>query len=215
MKSLAESAPHTAKRRKVAHGAADEEIQPLSSMVIAPDTTTSQVEEGKEEGDEGVVKDIDHVDEPEDDPANAPLEELSDDDDEPDASDPFETHFSAPNDEYLAPRLKAAKEDNWRTERTAANNTRIVLNTPDTGGLPDGQSFPKPISTITDINLKKKLSESLSSKNSKFGPVEQTIAPYIFNYQDTLYCNRTVAGGQNVRRMACLHALNHVFKYVH
>ncbi len=212
MKSLAESAPHKAKRRKVAHSAPDEEVQPLSSVVIPPET--SKKADKEDEDGEDVVEDIDHVEEPEEDPMNAPLEDLSDNDDEVDASDPFETHFSNPSEEALGPRLRAAKEDHWRTERTLANSTRVVLLTPDTGGLPDGKSFPKPVAGIADLNLKKKLEETMSAKNSKFNAAEQTIASHLFNYHDLLYCNRTVAGGQSVRRMACLHALNHVFKCV-
>ncbi|KAK1754544.1 hypothetical protein QBC47DRAFT_219939 [Echria macrotheca] len=198
VKSLAESAPHKAKRRKLDHTATDEAAPESKPQ---PEVTTDDVPDGNE--------DVDHVDEPEENPVDAPPEDLLDDDDDIDASDPFEVHFADPKEDVYGPKVKAAQEGKWRTERTALQSTRVLLSSPDVG---DPDIAPKPISGVADLNLKKKLKESMESKHAKFNAVEQTIAPYLFNYQDLLYCNRTVSGGQSVRRMACLHALNHVFK---
>jgi len=164
---------------------------------------------GEADDEDGEVKDVDAVDEPEEDSTTAPLEDLLDDDDEADAEDPFEAHFSEPREEVLAPRLKAIEEGNWRTERSMCGSTRVLLQTPDAGSAPGP---PRPVSGTADLALKKKLKESMEPKHAKFGDVERMIAPYLFNYNDLLYCNRTVARAQGVRRMACLHALNHVFK---
>lgn len=40
------------------------------------------------------------------------------------------------------------------------------------------------------------------------------MAPYIFNYQDVLFCNRTLANARSLRNITCLHALNHILKSV-
>ncbi|KAK0643132.1 hypothetical protein B0T16DRAFT_354567 [Cercophora newfieldiana] len=208
MKSLAESAPHKAKRRKLAHDPSEDKyIQPPALEPTAEDTAMGDAEDGEKK----VPKDVDAVDEPEEDPMDAPPEDMLDDDDEVDAEDPFETHFAEPKEEVLAPKLKAIQDGKWRTERTALKTTRVLFNVPD-AGQSENQTPPKPISGISELNLKNKLKESMEQKHAKFGAVEQTIAPYIFNYQDLLYCNRTVSGAPSVRRMACLHALNHVFK---
>jgi hypothetical protein len=204
MRSLVESAPHKAKRRKLDHTAS--EHKETSQAGQAPEPVKD--EENEE------TRDVDLVEEPEEDPTAAPPEDLFDEDDDLDSSDPFEVHFSEPKEEELQPRLKAIQASKWRTERIATKSTRVFLNTPDTGDA-EGKSLPAPMSAISDLKLKKRLQETMASKHPKFDQVEQTIAPHLFNYQDILYCNRTVSGSQGIRRMACLHALNHIYKYAH
>jgi U3 small nucleolar RNA-associated protein 25 len=199
MRSLVESAPRDAKRRKLDHTSAEGEDS------AKPEPTDD--EEGGEE------RDVDLVDEREEDPADAAPEDLFDEDDDLDTSDPFEVHFSDPKEDELQPRLKAIQGNKWRLERVAAKSTRVFLNTPDTGDAA-GKPLPAPVSGISDLKLKKRLQEAMEPKHPKFDQVEQTIAPLLFNYQDMLYCNRTVAGSQGIRRMASLHALNHIFKCV-
>jgi U3 small nucleolar RNA-associated protein 25 len=197
MRSLVESAPN-AKRRKLDH-TSTEDKEP------APESDKDDEEEED--------RDPDLVEEAEEDPADVTPEDLFDEDDDLDTTDPFETHFSEPKEEEVQPKLNAIKEGKWRMERVAAKSTRIFINTPDTGNT-EAKTLPSAVSGISDLKLKKKLHESMEPKHSKFDQVEQTVAPLLFNYQDLLYCNRTVSGSDGVRRMTCLHALNHIFKYV-
>ncbi|KAK5661371.1 hypothetical protein OQA88_11270 [Cercophora sp. LCS_1] len=200
LKSLTESAPHKSKRRKVDHEAQSKaETEPASEP------------KAEDNEDENEVNDIDEVDEQEESPADAAPEDLLDDDDEEDDSDPFELHFAKAKQEVYEPKLKSIKEERWRADRAALKTTRVVFNTPDEGGLVS-QPLPKPITGIADLKLKNKLKESMEKKHAKFNAVEQTIAPYLFNYHDLLFCNRTTANAQSIRRLTCLHALNHVFK---
>ncbi|SPQ22123.1 0bbf0f71-b6b2-479c-a7ba-6775edc5c4ea [Thermothielavioides terrestris] len=202
MRSLVESAPHKAKRRKLDHAPDDDKVASKPEPTVEP----AKDEEGEEE-----ERDVDLVEEPEEDPADAPPEDLFDEDDNLDSSDPFEVHFADPKEDEFQPRLKAVQAGKWRTERAAAKSTRIFLSVPDVGDA-ELKSLPAPVSTLSDLKLKKRLHEALAPKHAKFDEVEQTIAPMLFNYQDLLYCNRTVSGSQSVRRMVCLHALNHIFK---
>lgn len=194
MRSLQESAPN-AKRRKLDH----------EGQGSAKD------EESDEDEDDDEDRDVDSVDEAEEDPADAGPEDLFDEDDDLDSTDPFELHFSEPKEEEVQPRLNAIKGGKWRTERVAGKSTRIYLNTPDTGNA-EAKTLPAAVSGISDLKLKKKLHESMEPTHSKFDQIEQTVAPLLFNYQDLLYCNRTVANSESVKRMTCLHALNHIFK---
>ena len=142
MKSLAESAPHKSKRRKVDHGD-EEEIQPLNEMTI-PSVDVDENEDDLE------AKDIDEVDEEEEAPADADQEDniLDDDDDEADTLDPFQTHFAEPEDTIVEPRLKAVKKKSWRTERALVKSTRVLFTTPDVKD--DGPAVPpKRISAFT------------------------------------------------------------------
>lgn len=206
MKSLAESAPNKAKRRKLDHTSSTEDAPKTTQPETETETNREETEasEPKER-----LEDPDFVDEAEgeEDLADTAIEDLFDEDDDLDAEDPFEVHFDSPKDEVVQPRIKAIQEGGWKTKRAIENSMRIQLSTPN-----DEQSLPGPVAGIADLKLKKRLKESMAPKREKFDAVEQTIAPLLFNYQDLLYCDRTVAGGQSVRRMACLHALNHIFK---
>ncbi|KAK0728615.1 hypothetical protein B0T26DRAFT_636794 [Lasiosphaeria miniovina] len=207
MQSLVESAPHKAKRRKLDHPSAEDRTE--------QPTPESAVNAAGEDDDEN-SEDVDRVEEAEEDPADVKPEDLFDyDDEEADAEDPFETHFVDLDQALLLPRLKAIQEDKWRTHRVVAKPMRTLIHTPGVGDPSDsGDSalLPRPVSGISGLKLKKKLSETMGPKHATFDPTEQTIAPLLFNYSDLLYCNRTVAGAESVRRMACLHALNHIFK---
>lgn len=203
MRSLVENAPHKAKRRKLDHTPAEQKDVPQPEPASAPAEAT----DGNEEGD----RDVDLVEEPEEDPANASPEDLFDEDDDLDSSDPFEVHFADPKEEQLQPRLRAIQEGKWRMERVATQSTRVFFHSPDTGDAGE-QSLPAAVTGISNLKLKKRLHNTMAPKHANFDPVEQTITPLLFNYQDLLYCNRTVSASQSIRRMACLHALNHIFK---
>jgi U3 small nucleolar RNA-associated protein 25 len=154
--------------------------------------------------------DVDHVDEPEESPENGPVEDLFDEDDDLDASDPFESHFAAPNDEAVTPKVKEIQKGQWQLSRTLQNTWRFFVNTPGTGHA--NAELPKTIGGPGDLKLKKKLQESVQDKWTSFDQVEKLLAPVIFSNLDTLFCERTIANAASVRRMACVHALNHVFK---
>lgn len=205
MRSLAQSAPHKAKRRKLNHTPTTD---PGPSNREAP---TEPIQDEKLDQDEDEDQDVDLAEEPEEDPADAAPEDLFDEDDDLDSSDPFEVHFSEPKENVLQPRLKAIQEGKWDMERITANSTRIYLNTPKTGDA-RANSLPASVSGISDLKLKRRLHETMAPKHSSFDDVQRSIAPLLFNYQDLLYCNRTVAASQSIRRMACLHALNHIYK---
>lgn len=208
MRSLVESAPHKAKRRKLDHSQAEDMEAPRAEATPEPAQN-----EGEDEG-VGGQRDVDLVEEPEESPADAAPEDLFDEDDDLDSSDPFEAHFTEPNVDEVQLRLRAIQASNWRMDRTLTKSTRVFLQTPDVEST-DAKALLAPISAISELKLKKRLQESMAPKHAKLDQVEQTIAPLLFNYQDLLYCNRTVSESQGIRRMACLHALNHIFKCVH
>lgn len=203
IKSLTEdSGPPSAKRRKLDYQMA----------------TGDKPEVGSAEPEQDTARDVDFVEEGEDAPeetgAEGAFDEEEDDEDEKiDTSDPFDRHFVAIDEASLTRRLQAVEEAKWTTKKVASKGMKAVLNVPDTGDDSDQTSIPAPVSSPSDLPLKLKLRESMTNKSAKFSSAEQSLAPYIFGYNDLLYCNRTLANGQNMRRLACLHALNHVFKY--
>lgn len=204
IKSLTEEtdAPQ-AKRRKLHHQGSPKQDDSRDE----PDDTEMKVAE-----------DIDLVEEPEEaadeQDAQGAFDEDDDDDEKVDASDPFETHFGAHDGDSIARRLKTIEDSKWVNKKISTKGTRTVLSGPDTGDESDQISVPTPISDPSNLSLKHRLRESLKGQNTKFDAVEQSLAPYVFGYRDMLYCNRSYQNGKSVRRLACLHALNHVFKYV-
>lgn len=199
MRSLVEDAPRNAKRRKLDHSGTQETPQ-----------QQPQEEPSTREKDADANGDVDHVEEPEELPEDALVEDLFDEDDDLDASDPFESHFAAPDENAVTSKVKEIQKGQWQLSRVVQNPWRFFVNTPGTGHA--DAVLPKPIDGPADLHLKKKLQQSISDKWTSFDQVEKLLVPVIFNNLDTLFCERTIANATNIRRMACVHALNHVFK---
>lgn len=135
-------------------------------------------------------------------------EENSDDED---ASDPFEAHLANPTPEYLSYTTAASKNE-WQNLKRAH---------PEVGG---GVSFSTPagsqvqpgkkVNGLKDVKLKKRLAAPFEKVNGEFTPLQKVLAPYVFAHQDVLFCSRTLGNAEELRRITCLHALNHIFKYV-
>ncbi|CAK7213296.1 rRNA-binding ribosome biosynthesis protein utp25 [Sporothrix curviconia] len=202
-----------AKRRKLEHGAADDmaEGEKDDDEEEEDDKDENEDEEGEEdaEDDEDTEgKDVDYMDEDDYDAEEGFGLDNDDDDEEVDTTDPFETHYSAPDLKDVELRLEAIQADNWATLKSKANDTRQVFTLPQTHAA-DDFSPPAPVKAPQQLKLKKRLADI----NAKpFGAVEQTMAPLLFNYYDTLFTERTPQNGEALRRLASLHAVNHVFK---
>lgn len=199
LKSLAESAPKT-KKRKLESSETDEKPQ-------------KQARTEAEDDEDEPREDPDHVDEPEESLKEPAPEDLFDEDDDLDPSDPFESHFSNPDMKVVTPRLSAIQQQDWQIRRINSAPWRLFVNapyTPDSDDVP----LPKAIGGPTDLKLKKKLQENITEKWTEFNDIEKLLAPLVFNHFDTLFCERTISNSTTLRRMACLHALNQIFKYV-
>jgi U3 small nucleolar RNA-associated protein 25 len=196
LQSLAVSSQPPAKRRKL-------------------DTDNHGVEKGDQENDDEQVDvdDLDRVDEDEEGPETATEGLLEDDEDEAeDPSDPFELHFADPDENILTARLKAIQEKKWTTARPQMSKIgKAIIAIPGEQQLKD-VTLPASIAGPASLKLKQKLATSFNEKATTFDTLEQTIAPCLFNHQDLLFCERTPANSERLRRLACLHATNHVFK---
>ncbi|KAI5923158.1 hypothetical protein F4810DRAFT_670589 [Camillea tinctor] len=210
MQSLAKDAKDaapSAKRRKMDHQLKQSKSkkQPEPEPVPEPEAAASDEEE----------RDVDLVEEPEEGPNDEIVtdedDNEDDEDDIPDSSDPFETHFVNPDQDILARRLKSAKENDYQSKQFEKNGWKLVMNIP---GKDAEQSISPPttLSGPSNLKLKQKLAETSSKKKAAFDKLEQVLYPLAFSYQDLLFCGRTVKNAENLRRMACLHAVNHVFK---
>jgi len=131
-------------------------------------------------------------------------------DEDEDLSDPFEVHFANPDENDLSRRLKAITDNEWSTKKMETEGSaKCILQIPGAEG--DAPSKRK-IRTSKDLHLKNRLLENAEATFPRFSAVEQSILPAVFNYQSLLFGSRTVKNAPRMRQIACLHALNHMFK---
>ncbi|KAI8966593.1 DUF1253-domain-containing protein [Daldinia sp. FL1419] len=199
------SAP-SAKRRKLDTQA--EEARP-SKKSKQEEKQETAVADGDNEG-EYEERDVDHVEEAEGEPEN---EDESDDDDDdiPDSSDPFETHFVNPDQGEVQKRLKAIEKNEYSQSHSEQNGWRLIRNLPGKGSTQPAP-LPAPIQEPSSLKLKNRLAETVNRKYPTFDKLEQVLYPLTFAYHDMLFCGRTAKNAEKLRRMACLHSINHVFK---
>jgi U3 small nucleolar RNA-associated protein 25 len=157
-------------------------------------------------------EDTNEVEEPEDGPETATDCLLDDGDDLEDASDPFEAHFADPDDNILSRRLESLERNQWATQKSVIPEFgKVVISLPEMDDKKDRIGLT-PMSGPAELKLKQKLSGVMSKQRHEFDDLEKYIAPSIFGYQDILYCERRPTDSETLRRLACLHAINHVFK---
>lgn len=199
LKSFAsEKLPH-AKRRKMEH---------VGPLPVAADNTKdgSEILE---------VEDLSGSDDEQEDHLDTDINSLSDDEEAvEDASDPFETHFANPDDNLLSRRLKAIQESQWTIHKEVLQSIGKVTSYLPQHSDPKVVPSPQIISGFADLHLKQKLLDSISKQLPHLSPLEQSLAPMMFKYQDLLYCERTIGNQDGLRRLVCLHAVNHIFKSV-
>lgn len=201
MQSLSKepSAP-SAKRRKL-----DTQSEEVKSSKLNQNEATAS--------DEDEERDIDHVEEAEEAPENEIETDDDDDEDIPDSSDPFETHFVNPDQNEVQNRIKAIQNNEYSQSHSEKNGWRLIRNFPGKD-IAQPTALPPPIPGPSSLNLKHRLAETASRKRPTFDKLEQVLYPLAFAYNDILFCGRTPRNAENLRRMACLHSVNHVFKYV-
>lgn len=193
LQSLAADAP-PAKRRKV-------------------DTSSAPADESDSDNDEDMeeLAHVDEVEEEEEGPETAIDGTLDDDtdDEEEDLSDPFEAHFANPDNNVLARRLKNLKKNVILQKKELLKIGRAVVAVPESD---EQMSMPAPITSPAGLKLKQKLAGPITKQRAKFDDLESTMAGALFNYKDVLFCERHPSNSERLRRLACLHAVNHVYK---
>ncbi|CAK7262957.1 rRNA-binding ribosome biosynthesis protein utp25 [Sporothrix epigloea] len=219
--SRSAAATPAAKRRRLSNGTAEEVVayekngndeeendDEEDSEEDSDEEGSDEDEDGDDVADDAQGDDIDHMDEEDDDVEEPILVDDDDEDEELDTTDPFETHFARPDPKETELRLEAIQSDKWATSKSRANDTRQIFTLPRTDATRDF-SPPELIKTPQQLKLKKRLADI----NTKpFDTVQQTLAPLLFNYHDTLFCERTPQNGEALRRLASVHVINHVLK---
>ncbi|KAI9167642.1 U2 small nucleolar RNA-associated protein [Paramyrothecium foliicola] len=199
LQSFNDSAAPKTKRRKLEHQTLTE-----TEDLKSEDGQDSEENEDDEPRDPDLVDDNEEADE-----AADAAEVPEDDSDDEDASDPFDVHFANPNEAVVAKGIAAVKEGKWSTKRAMLKSWRTTLTHPDSG---ETYNVPSHLTSLNGLRLKQKLKETASKSMGQLTDAQQALGRPIFDYQDVLHCDRSVKNSDQLRKLACLHAVNHVFK---
>ena len=126
--------------------------------------------------------------------------------------DPFLEHFAQREDTVLSQRIIDVKNDSWATKMSGSRiEGGYLFKVPQcsSAALIHGSSI---VLDISDLQLKQKLQESAKKALPSLDRVTGSLASSIFNYRDVLFPQRTLINAETLRKLMCLHALNHVFK---
>lgn len=200
-------------------------VQPYSALLQTLNTKSEREEPARkkrkfeqtrnsENEDDIVIEgDLDGLEEPEnaDDlstDADFEIEELDED------HDPFSRHIANLGAENLEEKISAIKQNTWLTNKPSGNSQwSHILKVPAVpGSHPQHDSNVGRVSGIEDLTLKQKLKELAREELASFDELMAHLAYPIFQYQDLLFSHRSLENSANLRKLVCLHALNHVFK---
>ncbi|TGO11034.1 hypothetical protein BTUL_0119g00340 [Botrytis tulipae] len=156
------------------------------------------------------TNDADLVEEEEEGPETA-TEGVLDDDDEEDKADPFEAHFANPDDNILSRRLQHLEKGQWALRMSSLAKVGTAITSIPGDGEPRAMKAMT-ISNPDSLKLKQKLANVIKKQRPTFDALEKSIAPLMFGYQDLLFTQRNTSNAESLRRLTCLHAVNHVFK---
>ncbi|KAK3750712.1 hypothetical protein QZH41_017266 [Actinostola sp. cb2023] len=143
------------------------------------------------------------------------------------SQDPFTVHFEQDLDESIATKLTDKTSFQQSTTLVPSLGTLTVssptCNVPVVDTL---QSKSQPLFKVkaklcptwmalnktNDNQLSLLLSVFIYSTTDPFSPVQRDLYRYIGRYQDVFFTNRNFDNGEEIRRLYCLHAVNHILK---
>ena len=201
-------------------------VQPYSALLLSlngkeqrnePQPKRRKISDDQEYTEIGALDDeVELIEEPEgDEDSGAELLEsdMEDADQSREDRDSFVKHFGGPdNDKELEQKIQAVKGNNWSTlESIKIQKWLCTLRTPRVPGAnPDPGSHT--VSDLKELTLKHRLRGSSGQLMPSMDKLSGSVAFNLFNYYDILFPHRNLENSETLRKLACLHAINHVFK---
>ena len=158
-----------------------------------------------------VKQDVDQVEEPEE-VEDFGVDGAEDVDDLQEDYDPFMKHFAQLGDTDLLHRIQDVKNGNWIAKiwnLESEGGHLIKATQPSTSASGNVLSVAQ---DTDDLQLKQKLQVPAKRALPSLDRVNGSLASSIFNYGDVLFPQRNLANAEILRKLICLHALNHIFK---
>ena len=199
-------------------------VQPYKTLLLSlngnaqrgePQIKKRKLSQGKDKGEnEALANKMAQIEEPEeevDSGTESPESDVEVVEEYNEGDNPFLEHLEK-NGENLENSIRAVKQNTWSTMRpTKAGKWSQTLIFPTVSG-----SSPDPnlhtITSIQDLVLKKRLRDSAKNKLPSFDRLCGSLAFSLSHYRDILFPQRTLENSETLRKLMCLHALNHVFK---
>lgn len=194
-------------------------VKPYSALLQSLSTNSGQPQRKKRKVEKTVVSveaetsetDLDQVEETEE-PEDLGVDGAEDADDLEDDYDPFLKHFAQNEGTELSQRIQDVKDHNWATRTFDSKIERgYFMKVPQvsSSALAHGSSV---FQNTDDLQLKQRLQEPAKKVLPALDGVTGSLASSIFNYRDVLFPQRTLRNAEIIRKLTCLHALNHIFK---
>lgn len=156
------------------------------------------------------MNDVDRVEEPED------VEDLDVDAEEADDFegdyDPFLKHFAQRMDTELTQAIADVKNGSWTSTMSDSKlEGGYLMKIPkvSSSALTHGSST---VPNIDGLQLKQRLLEPAKKALPSLDRATGRLASSIFTYRDVFFPHRTLRNTETLRKLTCLHILNHVFK---
>jgi len=129
---------------------------------------------------------------------------------EDDLSDTFGADFASLDGSELSRRLKDVHEGRWRTEKVVTKMGTVAISAP--ASVDGNVARRSPVTSISDVSMKKRIADQAKGYIGSLTPFQQAMMPYSNSYTDLLVTNRTSRNASALRKITCLHALNHVLR---
>lgn len=160
---------------------------------------------------ETLKEDIDQVEELEE-VEDLGIDDAEDAEDLHDDYDPFLKHFAQSENTELSQGIQDVKNESW-TSRIFDSKLEggYLIKVPQVSHSNIGHRTSI-LLDIDDLQLKQKLQKPAKKAIPSLDRATGSLTSSIFNYKDVLYPERSLRNAEILRKLTCLHALNHVFK---
>jgi len=127
-----------------------------------------------------------------------------------DSSGAFEADFASLAGGELSRSLKDIHDEKWRTDKVVTNVGTFHVSAP--ASIDSSIIRRPPVTSISDVSMKQRIADQAKHYIGALTPLQQAIIPYLNSYTDLLVTNRTPRNASTLRKITCLHALNHVLR---
>lgn len=125
--------------------------------------------------------------------------------------DPFLEHLD-PDNGLLEKQVQALRQNKWTTTKSSPQSKCYsLLKIPDVADI-FPESCTETVPDVENLSLKQKLKGPATNQKLPFDNLTKHLAYSLFHYRDILFPHRTLQNSDILRRLTCLHILNHVLK---
>ena len=173
-----------------------------------PHATAEPTEVPEEDDTLDVVEDIEDAAED----GDVDAESVSGDEEGASSSlDTFATHFGERDETSLHQNIKSIEGKSWSTLKGIPSpGWKSLQHLP--GGDKDVESSKASRMLLKQFRPKQKLQQAADSVLKSLTGIDAWIGETILNYQDLLFTDRSSTNASSIRKVVCLHALNHIYK---